>query len=149
MASRTSRSIEAAECARLPLRLRAQRFTYEEIAARCGHAFRSAAYTAIRRKLESIPRDAATDLRRVELESLDLAERALAEAIERGEVKAVGRMLLIKHMRARLTGPYELQDVDNYDQVKEALDAFLGETQRMCRTADEPRGEHTLPNDRT
>ena len=62
MASRTSKRFDAAKRAKRALELRIERVSFEEIARRCGYASRGAAYTAIRREIDKIPREVAREL---------------------------------------------------------------------------------------
>ena len=124
--SKTERQIEAAQRAQKALRLRALRHSYDSIAKECGYATRGAAHQAVKRELAKIPREAAKELRQSELEGLDIAERSLARALARGDLRAIDRMLKIKDMRAKLTGLYEQQAETGVEEVAKVLGAFIG-----------------------
>lgn len=117
---------EAAKRAAKALRLRAMRVSYDEIARQCGYASRGAAHQAVKRALAAIPREAAKELRTSELEGLDIAERALAARLARGDLRAIDRMLRIKDMRAKLTGLYEEHEDSGVDEVRAVLADFMG-----------------------
>lgn len=124
--SKTERAIEAAQRAQKALRLRALRHSYDSIAKECGYSSRGAAHAAVKRELAKIPREAAKELRQSELEGLDIAERSLARALARGDLRAIDRMLKIKDMRAKLTGLYEQQAETGVEEVARVLGAFMG-----------------------
>lgn len=127
----------AAERARKAMLLRAQRFSYDDIAKACGYANRSSAFNAVKRELAKIPREAAKELRISELESLDAAERAIARDVARGDLKAIDRMLRIKDARAKLTGLYEEPAETGVDEVKEVLGAWLAQVQQEVDEDDD------------
>jgi len=124
--SKVEGRIEAAERAQKALRLRALRHSYDSIAKECGYSSRGAAHAAVKRALAAIPREAAKELRTSELEGLDMAERALARQLARGDLRAIDRMLRIKDMRAKLTGLYEQQADTGVEEVARVLGAFMG-----------------------
>jgi uncharacterized membrane-anchored protein YjiN (DUF445 family) len=125
MASRTQFRINAAERAEKALRLRAMRVPWDEIAKQCGYASKGAAYTAAKRELDKIPREAAKELRALELESLDVAERALARRLAQGDLQAIDRMIKIKRLRAEMTGLFENTADNGVEEVKHVLAQFL------------------------
>lgn len=125
--SKTERQVDAAERAKKALQLRTMRVSYDIIAKQCGYASRGAAYTAVKRELSRIPREAAKELRVSELETLDTAQRALASRIANGDLGAVDRMLKIMDMRARLTGMYDEIVDTGVDEVRGVLAAWMGQ----------------------
>lgn len=97
---------KAAEAARL----RIQRYSWDYIAREVGYQHGASAYNAVKKHIESIPREAVEELRRMELESLDMAEKALQTQINNGDTTAINAMLNVKAQRAKLTGLYENSD---------------------------------------
>ena len=86
--------------------MRVQRYSWDTIAERLGYKNGATARKSVQRYTERFPMEAVEDLRAHELQSLDLAEQALAERIRNGDIKAIEAMLKIKHHRARLAGLY-------------------------------------------
>lgn len=129
--SKTERQVDAAERAKKALQLRTMRVSYDIIAKQCGYASRGAAYTAVKRELSRIPREAAKELRVSELETLDTAQRALASRIANGDLGAVDRMLKIMDMRARLTGMYDEIVDTGVDEVRGVLAAWMGQVAKQ------------------
>jgi hypothetical protein len=123
--SRTQARHDAARRAQQALELRAARVSWDVIADRCGYGSKGAAYSAVQRALKNLPREAAKQLREIELESLDSLERGLTAAALRGHLGAVDRVLRIKDSRAKLTGLYEAPADTGVDEVREALATFL------------------------
>lgn len=134
--SRAQYEKDAAEKRRTALELRARRMTYQQIADRLGYANRGVAYAAVKRELKAIPREAAKQLREIELESLDQAERALASRIVQGDLGAIDRMIKIKDMRAKLTGLYEAPVDSGVDEVKGVLAAFIGAVVKLDESGE-------------
>lgn len=116
---------DAAERRAKALRLRTLRMTYEQIATELGYTNRAAAYRAVQKGLADIPYEAAEELRRVELESLDEMERAVITKALKGDTKALATMLRIKEHRAKLTRLYEEHDDSGLAEVRDALAGFL------------------------
>lgn len=98
----------AAEKAREAANLRIQRYSWDTIAKRLGYNSRGSAYSAVQRHIKNIPREAVEELRNLELESLDVAETALSDAINAGDTQAINAMLKVKEQRAKLVGLYDL-----------------------------------------
>ncbi len=135
--SRTQHAVDAKERAARAMRLRAMRVPYDQIAKELGYANRSSAFNAVQRALAEIPREAAKELRIAELESLDIAEAALAKRLAQGELQAIDRMIRIKDMRAKLTGLYEEANSTGVDDVKNVLADWL----TSVREEDAPTAE--------
>lgn len=122
--SRTGNKANTAERARKALEMRAARMPFQVIADRLGYSSRGAAYNAVKRELSRIPREAAKELRNVELDSLDNLERRLMTQALNGNLGAVDRVLRIKESRARLAGLYEVQADTGVDEVVVVLKAW-------------------------
>jgi hypothetical protein len=121
--------LEAAERAAKALHMRTMRYSYDSIAKACGYGSKGAAFKAVQRELAKVAREPAKELRIAELEALDVAERALATRLARGELAAIDRMLKIKDMRAKLTGLYEEQTDNGVGEVKAVFAAFMAQVE--------------------
>jgi hypothetical protein len=91
------------------LRLRAQHYTYEQIAVACGYANRSGAYKAIQKALKERTNEDVDALRREELLVLDELQRRLWEMLEdekyaKSKLFVVDRILNVMRRRAKLMG---------------------------------------------
>lgn len=137
MGTRTSRSLTAAERAKLALELRAKRYSFAEIAERCGYASRGAAHTAIQREIAKIPREAARELLALNLERLDHAERAISERVDTGDLKSIEVLLKIVAARLRFLGAAESSGDHGVSEMRDALAGFLGDVQRRAAEWDE------------
>lgn len=118
------------------LDLRLLGYSHERIARELGYQHRSAAKKAIDRALASIPREAASQLRDMELERLDLAQRSLAEKIVRGHLGAIDRLIRIMDHRAKLLGLYEPQPDTGIAEVAAVLGAWLGKVRKEDAALD-------------
>ena len=102
--------VNAALRARQAMRLRAQKFTYDEIAAQCGYASRGAARNAIQRELRRYMNEAVTELMRAEEAILyDDIQRvvyvlAVPDTGKRPDLFAVDRLLATSKSRRELFG---------------------------------------------
>lgn len=103
------------------LRLRLARMPYAQIAKRVGYANESGAHKAVERALKAIPRENATALRTLELETLDTAQRSIMAQVLRGDLVAVDRLLKIIDQRARLAGLYENATDTGVEEFKAVL----------------------------
>lgn len=130
--SRTEVLLDAKAKAAKAAKLRAQRYPWDYIARECGYSDRGAAYNAVQRELAAIPREAVEELRKVELESLDTAEAALAKRLAKGDTFAVDSMLRIKHLRAKLTGLYDAPKDTGLAEVQQALQEFLAQARQVA-----------------
>jgi len=134
--SRTQITLENKQRAQKALQLRTMRVSWESIAKQCNYASRGAAYNAVQRELQRIPREAAKELRTAELEALDVAQRAIANRIARGDFAAIDRMLRIMDTRAKLTGLYENIVDTGVDEVKGVLQAWLADVEKEVDSED-------------
>ena len=98
--------LSAAQRAAKAAEMRIQRYSWDTIARELGYKNGDTARKSIRRYTQQLPMEAMEELRIHELQSLDLAEQALADRIRNGDIKAIEAMLKIKHHRARLAGLY-------------------------------------------
>ncbi|MGZ0711115.1 hypothetical protein ACWPKO_22580 (plasmid) [Coraliomargarita sp. W4R53] len=114
----------AAEKADEAVRLRLTRMPYRQIAKRVGYAGPGSAQKAVERALKNLPRESATTLRISELETLDLAQRALMAPVLNANLAAVDRLLKIMEHRARLTGLYDNVTDSGIEEFKTVLRAW-------------------------
>lgn len=89
------------------LRLREQGLSYDDIAKKLGYANRAGAHVAVKRRLDQLKAEcleAAEDVRQLELSRLDRLHAGLAKRAERGDVRAVDRVLRIMERRSAYEG---------------------------------------------
>lgn len=118
------------------LDLAALGYSYERIARELGFSHRSSARTAVKRALTAIPAEAAKHLRDVELHTLDLAQRSLADRIVRGHLGAIDRLIRIMDHRAKLLGLYEPQPDTGIAEIAAVLGAWIGKVREEDETLD-------------
>lgn len=103
-----TRDINAAQRASLALKLRASKVKYEEVARQCGYASAGAAHRAVQRELNRTVVVNVEELRREELETLDLIQKeCMALFLDRKNtwrLTAADRILAVMERRARLMG---------------------------------------------
>ena len=134
--TRTQITASAREREAKALDLRLLGYSYDRIAREIGYAHRSAARKAVDRALKAIPREAALQLRDIELERLDLLQRSLASQIVRGHLPSIDSMLRIMHHRAKLLGLYEPQPDTGVAEVAAVLGAWLGKIREEDEALD-------------
>lgn len=117
---------ESQEKARKAVQLRTLRYSYDQIAREVGYASKGAAHTAVKNALAQIPREAAIELRDLELNTLDIAQRALSRQIARGHLGSIDRLVRLMDHRAKLLGLYEPMPDTGIDEIKTVLAAWLG-----------------------
>jgi len=117
-----AKAIELAEKQRRACEMRCQGKTYDEIAAELGYAGKSGAYHAVATAVAELPREAADELRAMELEKLNKMETFLWEQARQGDQFAIDRLLKIQDRRAKLMG---LDSPTKYSaDVKQTLEPF-------------------------
>lgn len=131
------------------LELAALGYSYERIARELRFSHRSSARAAVKRALAAIPAEAVKHLRDLELERLDMLQRAIATQIVRGHLPSIDRMLKLMDHRAKLLGLYEPQPDTGVAEIAAVLGAWIGKV----REEDEalggdlpPQDAETLPN---
>lgn len=100
------RSVECIDWHRRAVEMRTQGHTYQQIADACGVSM-SAAYKAVCTYLEqtrAIAREAAEEVRRIELDRLDRMLAAVAPKAEDGDLQAVQTAIKLQERRAKLLG---------------------------------------------
>lgn len=118
------------------LELSALGYSYERIARELGFSHRSGARAAVKRALAAIPAEAAKHLRDLELERLDMLQRAMATQIVRGHLPSIDRMLKIMDHRAKLLGLYEPQPDTGVAEIAAVLGAWLGKVREEDEALD-------------
>jgi len=104
----TTRDVNAGKRVQQAIQLRAERVTFEEIAARCGYGSRGAAHHAVMRELDRCVTKDVEELRTQELHMLDVMHREVWQLFmdkkNRGRLFAVDRLLAISERRSKLMG---------------------------------------------
>jgi hypothetical protein len=86
------------------VQLRAAGLGYDRIAKECGYASGSGAYQAVQAALRATIQEPADELRRIEVERLDMACLAIAGDVRKGHLGAVDRWIKLADRRAKLLG---------------------------------------------
>lgn len=118
------------------LDLAALGYSYERIARELGFSHRSSARAAVKRALAAIPAEAAKHLREVELHTLDVAQRSLADKIVKGHLGAIDRLIRIMNHRAKLLGLYEPQPDTGVAEIAAVLGSWLGKVREEDEALD-------------
>lgn len=102
---------EARERMARALELRMAGCTYQVIADQLGYATRDSAQKAIKAALKDITREAAQQVKELELGRLDKALLYIWPQVQKGSLGAVDRFIRIQHQRAQLLGLYAPQKI--------------------------------------
>lgn len=129
--TKTQIRLATKERERKALDLRILGYPLDRIAQEVGYTNRSAAHKAITRALAAIPAVEARELRAIELERLDLAQRKVMPGVLREDLPSIDRMLRIMDARARLLGLYEVQPDTGVEAVTAVLAAWIGQVQEI------------------
>jgi hypothetical protein len=122
---RDTRKIVQAERANVALGLRRGGASYEQIGKHLG-CRKSDAYKIVKRAIDAIPREAAEDVRLMELARLDVMMATLWPLAAKGDGAAIERMLRIMKRRAEYLGldePKTLLQV--HTLLEKELNSFL------------------------
>jgi len=84
--------------------LRMEGKTFDEIAQECGYKHKSSAFDAVKRALELVVREPATELIKLDLERLDKIWGIHYLNAQAGDVQALGACMKIMERRAKLLG---------------------------------------------
>lgn len=128
MSKRTARALTAAERRRQAIELRIAGATYDQIAQTVGYASKSAAWKAVNKGIADIPREAANELRTMELERMDRLTRAAWTKALRGDVPSIRAVLEISRDRAKLLGLHPEPQQGPAHDVKVAFALAVGST---------------------
>lgn len=86
------------------LELRKEGLSFEEIAQECKYNSKQAAYDAVKRALDAVIREPATDLIRLDLERLDVLFTPVYLKAQAGDTDALSAALKIMERRAKMLG---------------------------------------------
>lgn len=139
--------LESQEKARKAVQLRALRYSYDQIAREVGYKSKGAAHTAVKNALNQIPREAAIELRDLELQSLDTAQRGLSRLISTGHLGAIDRMIKLMDHRAKLLGLYEPTQDTGVAEIRAVLGAWLGTIKAEDAAISDEEGQDADPTD--
>src|SRR5690606_4944610 len=118
------RTLASAERDAQAARLRAQHWTYQQIADELGYPNRSEAYRAVQRALKAAIREPGEELLALELERLDRLARAAEEVLEAHHVKVAGGGVVYGEAG---------QPLEDTKPVLEAIDRLLKIQERRAR----------------
>jgi hypothetical protein len=136
------RSVDDAERMRKALRLRRDGHSYQEIADELGWASRSSSFTAIKKAIAEIPREAAEDLIQLEVERLTALIKKTVE-IMRGEYVKVdhGRIVRDDDGNAILDPMPRLRAISELRRLSESLRELKGMDAPKRRIIEVPNGD--------
>lgn len=97
----------------------------------------SQVHRIIKKALEDIPKEAADELRTLELERLDTALRGIMPKVAKGDAQAVNAFIKIADHRAKLTGLYVLDTSDDGSEVGKAFVELLDSVKQSVKQADD------------
>lgn len=115
------------------LKYRHNRMTFQQIADELYNGDKGGAYRDVQKALRDMRQDAAEDVRKLELESIDQLERAFMRAALKGDYKAFDRVMAAKERRARYLGLDAPKDVNlggDATTVQVVFDQALAEKRR-------------------
>lgn len=121
---RYERTLASAERDAQAARLRAQHWTYQQIADELGYPDKSVAYRAVQRALRAAIREPGEELLALELERLDRLARAAEEVLEAHHVKVAGGEIVYDEAG---------QPLEDTRPVLEAIDRLLKIQERRAR----------------
>lgn len=96
--------VRSAQTQAKALALRAQGFSYEEIAAECGLRSKSSAWTAVMNALQSTRAENIDEVRALELMRLDDITRRLWPRVQACDLRAISTYLKVSERRSKITG---------------------------------------------
>lgn len=130
------KKLSVAERESRALKLRLMRHSYDTIARELGYSHKSAARKAVERALAKVPREPAKELRAQELETLDMAQRALMPSVIAGHLGAMDRLVKLMEQRAKLTGIHENIADSGVDEFKAVLKAWAEDIAKQVDADD-------------
>jgi hypothetical protein len=98
--------------------LRMEGRTFDEIAKECGYRHRSSAFDAVKRALELVVREPATELIKLDLERLDKMWGIHYLNAQAGDAQALASCMKIMERRAKLLGLDAKQELEVSATVK-------------------------------
>lgn len=99
-----SRRLQAQERVNRALELRKAGATFQAIAEQCGYKNAQRAHQAVTKAIRDLPREAAEDVRQIEVERLDRLMLGAWDRARRGDIEAGNYVLRIMKRRADLLG---------------------------------------------
>lgn len=99
-----AKAVARAERDAKALELRKAGSTFQQIADVCGYANAPRAHEAVTKAIRAIPREAAVEVRALELERLDRLTLAVWDAARNGDRGAIDTVLRLMQRRSRLLG---------------------------------------------
>lgn len=126
------RALTTAERDAEAARLKAEHFTYQEIATTLGFANKSGACRAVQRALKATVVPAANALRLREFARLELLWEALETGVEAGDTKSITEARKVSESLRRLfdlDGAIETDEVE--EQERTAIDQLLAEASKI------------------
>lgn len=119
------------------LELKKSGATNEQIVEAGIYANRGTVSRELKKALADITHDAASDVLKLELTRLDTALMGIWDAVSKGDLFAIDRMLKIMDRRARYLGLDKPQEADNVAEVREAMVGFLSAVTLQAKQYDE------------
>lgn len=127
------RRVSALEKRKQALELRLAGATYQQIADRVGYTDRSAAFRACKEEIDAIPREAASEVRSLELDRLDHMWLRAWTRLQQNDLSVIDKLLRIHDARARLTGLHSIpEQVGSSDEVKGMFAGMLASAQAFA-----------------
>lgn len=127
-----TRDANAAQRVSMALSLRTSKTSYDEIAKRCGYASRQAAHKAVQRELSRVVVTNVDELRKEELNTLDILQSECMDLFldkeNKGRLFAADRILAVMERRAKLMGldiPVETAIAMNQVVIREVPQGYL------------------------
>lgn len=134
--SRDSVTLTAAQKRKRALELRLAGLNYRQIAKQVGWANPGAAHSAVKRELQNIPKDAADELRTVELERYDEMQARMTERLRQGDLSVIRDMIRLSDQRAKLTGLYQADTTGDHLDIRVTLGALLADAEDIADEQD-------------
>ena len=100
----SKKGLKAHERQLLALDFRKKGYTYDQIAEAVGYRGRAGAYKAVMSALKKTLQEPADEVRKMELERLDVMMKALWPWLEAGSTPHIAQMLKVMERRAKLLG---------------------------------------------
>lgn len=128
---------EAQEKRAQALALKVAGATNEQIVEAGIYANRGTVSRELKKALADITHDVATDVLKLELTRLDVAQMGIWGAVRSGDVFAIDRLIKIMDRRARYLGLDQPQEADNVSEVREAMVGFLASVTAQAKSYDD------------
>lgn len=104
------------------------------------------AHRLVKAALADIPRDAADELRAVELERLDEIELRLRARLRSGDISVTNQLLRVAESRAKLTGIYQLPTgTGDLGSVRVVFEGFRADLEQQLASIPAPHDAADAP----